>query len=123
MKNKKFNLDKEIKNNFNSRIKKLEDKIKSKKFINESKKGCKDSFCNPTCKGTIFKNGEFPKELEKKYSKKKDGKYTLDLIKSIRNSLFDGKKTILKDNFYTGLKGVKKLKKDGAISGCAIMAL
>ena len=101
----------------------MEDKIKSKKFINESKKRCKTAYCNPSCKGTIFQNNEFPKELEKKYSNKKDGKLTIDFLKKMRNEVFDGKKTIIKDGFYNKLKNIKKLKKDGAISGCAIMTL
>ena len=117
------NLDKKTKNELKLKIKSIEDKIKSKKFINESKKTCKNAFCNPSCKGTIFQNNEFPKELEKKYGKKKDGKITIEVLKQMRNSLFDGKKTIIKDGFYTKLKNIKKLKKEGAISGCAIASL
>jgi len=121
-KDKTKDLDQKIITELNKKIKNIEDKLKSKKFINESMKACKNSFCNPSCKGTIFQNNEFPKELEKKY-KEKDGKITIEYFKKMRNSLFDGKKTIIKDGFYTKLKNIKKLKKDGAISGCAIMTL
>lgn len=116
-------LDKETKIKFNKKIKDIENKLKSKKFINESKQTCKNAFCNPLCKGTIFQNNEFPKELEKKYSKKKHGELTIDVLKKMRDSLFDGKKTIIKDDFYVKLKNIKKLKKEGAISGCAILSL
>ena len=116
-------LDEKTKIQVNKKIKNIEDKLKSKKFINETKKGCKIAFCNPSCKGTIFHNNEFPKELEKKYSKKKDGKVTIDFIKKLQDSLYNGKKTIIKDDFYIKLKNIKKLKKEGAISGCTIMSL
>lgn len=116
-------LDEKTKIKVNKKIKNIENKLKSKKFINETKKGCKIAFCNPSCKGTIFHNSEFPKELEKKYSKKKDGKVIIDVIKKLQDSLYNGKKTIIKDDFYIKLKNVKKLKKEGAISGCAIMSI
>jgi len=121
--NRLKNLDEKTQIKINKKIKIIEDSLKSKKFINESMKACKSAFCNPTCKGTIFQNNEFPKELEKKYSKKKDGIITIEYLKELRDSLFDGKKTIIKDGFYIYLKKIKKLKKDGAISGCAIMSI
>ena len=120
---KPADLDEKTEIKFNKKIKDIENKLKSKKFINESTKMCKDSFCNPSCKGTIFQNNGFPKELEKKYSKKKHGEITIKLLKKMRDSLFDGKKTIIKDGFYIKLKNIKKLKKEGAISGCAIMSI
>jgi len=116
-------LDEKTKKEVNKKIKNIEDKLKSKKFMVDSKKGCKIAFCNPSCKGTIFHNNEFPKELEKKYIKKKDGKITINFLKKIQDSLYNGKKTIIKDDFYIKLKNIKKLKKEGAISGCTIMAL
>jgi hypothetical protein len=116
-------LDKKTKLELYKKIKNIEDKLKSKKFITESKKSCKTAFCNPSCKGTIFQSNEFPKEIEKKYSKKKDGKVTIDFLKKIQDSLYNGKKTIIKDDFYIKLKNIKKLKKEGAISGCTIASL
>ena len=104
------------------KIKEIKDKLNSKKFKEELMKQCKDSFCNPGCKGTIFQNNKFPKELVDKLSKHKDGEMALKLLKRMRKSLFKGKKTILKNEFYEKLN-VKKLKKKGAVSGCAIMSL
>jgi hypothetical protein len=104
------------------KIKEMKDKIKSRKFKEESMKLCKNSFCNPGCKGTIFQNNKFPKELVDKFSKHEDGEMTLKLLKKMRKNLFKGKKTILKNGFYEELP-VKKLKKKGAVSGCAIASL
>ena len=104
------------------KIKEMKDKLNSKKFKEESMKLCKDSFCNPGCKGTIFQNNKFPNELVNKFSKQNDGEKTLKLLKKMRKSLFKGKKSILKNSFYEGLP-VKKLKKQGAVSGCAIASL
>ena len=41
-----------------------------------------------------------------------------------RKDIFKNKTSVLKDNFYEGLKPktLKKLKKEGAISGCFINA-
>ena len=46
------------------------------------------------------------------------------LIK-LRESLFKGEKTIIKNGFYKKLKAknIKKIKKNGAISGCSVMVL
>lgn len=104
------------------KIKEMKDKIKSRKFKEESIEMCKKSFCNPGCKGTIFQNNKFPNELVNKFSKQNDGEKTLKLLKKMRKSLFKGKKSILKNEFYEGLP-VKKLKKQGAVSGCAIASL
>lgn len=103
-------------------IKIMKDKINSEKFKEESMEMCKNAFCNPGCKGTIFQNNKFPKELVEKFSKHKDGEIALKLLKKMRKSIFKGKKSILKNEFYEKLN-VKKLKKKGAVSGCAIMSL
>jgi len=112
---KRKNLDNETK----LKIKNMKKHLNSKKSMNEVKKICKVTFCNPSCKGTIYQNNEFPKELENKYSKNKDGKFMIESLKKSRNLLFKGKKTILEDDFYIKLKNKEKLKKEGAISGCA----
>ena len=104
------------------KIKEIKDKLKSKTFKEESMKLCKDSFCNPGCKGTIFQNNKFPNELVDKFSKQKDGEITLKFLKQMRKNLFREKKTILKNGFYEKLN-VKKLKKQGALSGCASFSI
>jgi hypothetical protein len=104
-------------------VKEMEKKINSKKFEKNTKKRCKKAFCNPKCKGTIFQNVEFPKEIEKEYQKEKDCKQIIPMFKIARESLFRGKKTILKDSFYENLKDTNKIKKKGAISGCVLKSI
>ena len=122
---KKNNSNEIIQEKINKLKKEIEDKFKTKEFIKQSKEACRTAHCNPECKGTIFQNGEFPKEVEQKFSKIKNGKITLEYLKKYRDELFKNKKTIIKDSFYNGLKrkNIKNLKKDGALSGCSIIAL
>lgn len=122
---KKNNSNEEIQNKINKAVKNIEDKFKTKEFIKKSKESCRTGYCNPECKGTVFQNGEFPKEIEQKLSKIKHGEITLEYLKKYRDGLFKNKKTIIKDSFYYGLKkkNIKNLKKDGALSGCTIMAI
>ena len=89
--------------------------IQLKKNSGKIQHTLKNIYCNPGCKGTIYQNNSFPKELEKKYSKK-----LIDKLKKKRKELFKGNKSVLVNNFYKDLKNktVKKLKKKGAISGC-----
>jgi hypothetical protein len=102
-------------------IKALVKRTKKKTFsISKKEKAiiekiCSNTYCNPGCKGTIYQNNSFPKELEKKYSKK-----LINKLKKNRKELFKKKKSVLVNNFYKDLKNttVKKLKKKGAISGC-----
>lgn len=108
--NKKLELKKTMKT--------LKDALKNKKnLISKTKESCETLLCNPNCKDTIFQNGEFPKELEKKYSNKKNN---LAFLKNTRKKLFDGKKSIIKDSFYIKLnkKNIKEYKEKGALSGC-----
>jgi len=121
MKNK--NVDTKIIKQIKLKLKKITDKLNSKKFKKDTMELCKNSFCNPSCKGTIFQNNKFPQELVNKYSKQKDGKKTIKRLKQMRKNLFEGKKTIIKDGFYKKLPNIKKLKKKGAISGCAAFSL
>lgn len=102
--------------------KKMITKFKTKKHIDENKKvfvkECETYFCNAGCKDTVFEDGTtLPKAIINKY---KDNKMLLEQLKEQRTFLFKDKKTVLTDNFYNGLKpkDVKKLKKDGADSGC-----
>jgi hypothetical protein len=98
--------------------KELGKKIKNDDISKKLLKSCMKKHCNPGCKGTIYQNGELKmNDLKQKLSNKE-----INLIKEIRKGLFNGKKTILKDNFYIGLKKSKnKLKKNGAISGCKMV--
>lgn len=126
MKNKSMKMkikDKNKKEKINLLLKESQEKLKSKKFKEDSLKECKNGFCNPGCKGTIFQNGKFPKELVNKYSKEKHGNVTIKFLKSLRESLFKDKKSILKNDFYEEFKNKDKLKKKGAVSGCAIASL
>ena len=116
-------LDEKLKYLLKIKIKDIQDKLKTKEFKDETKKLCKDSFCNPTCKGTIFQNEKFPKELEEKFIKEKDGKITIEYLKELRKKIFKDKKSIIKDGFYTEFKDTQKIKKKGAISACAIASL
>ena len=111
--------DKKTKDDFKKKIKTIMDNLKSKEFIDNAKELCKNSFCNPKCKGTIFQNGKFPKEIIEKYSKTKDGDTIIKTLKLMRKKLFNGKKTVIKDNFYIDFPVKNKIQKEGAISGCA----
>jgi hypothetical protein len=118
-------------------IKKLKDlKNKEKIFKNKTfnkkitqtmtekfNKVCKNAYCNPECKGTVFQNNGFPKELENELSKQNHGKITIQFLKKMRKDIFKDKKTVLKNSFYNGLKkeDVTKLKKKGALSGCGLL--
>ena len=106
-----------------------------KKDLNKkkNKESCIKVYCNKGCKGTILEDGkDFPKSLElqfannKLFKDKKLAKTMLSFAKNSRKDLFkNGKTTVLKDNFYEKTKRtrVAQLKKDKAISGCAIMML
>jgi hypothetical protein len=55
--------------------------------------------------------------------KNSDIKQMIKSLKEMRNILFNGKKTILKDDFYIELQNTKRLRKKGAISGCALASM
>jgi hypothetical protein len=114
---KKHKIDKLNKKAQEEAINKIKTSMKKLLNYDNLKESCKTAFCNPGCKGTIFQNNEFPKELEKKHKKNKE---LIVLLKKMRAGLFQDKKTILKNDFYIKIKNPKKLKKDGAISGCAV---
>lgn len=114
-------LNSEDKKKVKDKIKKNMDKKKSK-LIKMIARECNRQFCNKTCKNTIFEPGKnkYPsvdKELAKNPQLKK---LILNLQKTTKKRLFGNKKDILKDNFYEKLSPakIKKLKEDGAISGC-----
>jgi hypothetical protein len=94
---------------------------KSKSQKKDSKffmSGCKNIFCNPGCKDTNYESGsELPKYIQKVW---KDNKKALKQMNKDRKEIFGDKTNVLVDDFYEKLKPsvVKKLKKEGAISGC-----
>jgi len=75
---------------------------------------CNMHYCNPGCKGTIYED-----EPGTSYIKTLPQK-TRSIIINLRKKLFNGKKSILENNFNEKITTRKKneLKKQGAISGC-----
>ena len=118
--NKKQKMATKSKKIFLGVFKKLINKRYTKKAKKERIEMCKSAYCNPTCSGTIYQDGEFPKELIEKYSKKENGKMLIESLKQFRKGIFNNKKTVLKDGFYENLKDINGLKKKGAISGCTL---
>jgi hypothetical protein len=101
---------------------------------------CISNYCNPGCKETIFEDGgpELPKELIQKMAKSTDSnktmtrknkekvkKMVLTMAKDMRKTMFKGRKTVLKDNFYYKLtpKEVKEVKAKGALSACTLAVI
>lgn len=89
-------------------------KLKKKKFSNDL---CKIEYCNEGCKKTMYED-EPGTEFEN-HMKKKEPKF-VDSFMLARKRLFNGKKSIIKDNFNEKINAskVKQMKKEGAISGC-----
>jgi len=82
-------------------------------------KECNDQYCNPTCKGTMYEDEPgtgYLNTLNKLY---KDPK-TVDIYVKSRKKYFNGKKSVLQDNFNEKITPTKRnrLKKEGALSGC-----
>jgi len=69
-------------------------------------KYCAATYCNPSCKDTLF-----------------DLKTKDKVLKRLQKVMFRKKTNILKDDFYEGLsaKRVEDLKKNGALSGCTVI--
>jgi len=104
-------------------IKDMKDKLKSKEFKESCMEICKNTFCNPKCKGTIFQDNKFPSELIDKYKNKKNGDELIKGLIQLRKIIFKNKKSVLKDDFYEKLKDINRIKKKGAISGCALFSI
>jgi len=99
------------------------DDAKLEKDLHEQ---CNKGYCNEECKDTLFQDGSLPPALLKSFKgTKKNEALFKTIIQTQRKMIFGKKKSVLKDSFYQGLpeKDVKKLKKEGAISGCTLMAL
>lgn len=112
--NTKKNKTKEQKELFKIFTKKITQKEK-KKSLEDSRKVCKELYCNIGCKDTLLE----PNSLSKKYIK--DNKIIIDFMKEERKKIFGKKTNVLDDNFYNKLskKTSNKLRKKGAISMCA----
>jgi hypothetical protein len=74
----------------------------------------------------MYESGRtFPKSLEAELKKKKNGATILNITKRVRKTIYGNKTSVLKGDFYEKIpsKNVKELKKQGAISGCTLVAL
>jgi hypothetical protein len=86
---------------------------------------CNMYYCNKTCKNTLFEAGrnKYP-PLPKEYAKNKEMTTLLTkLQKQTKKEMFGDKDNVLKDGFYEKLspQKVKRLKQNGATSGCVRM--
>lgn len=86
---------------------------------------CNMYFCNKTCKNTLFEAGrnKYP-PLPKEYAKNKELTAILTKAqKQAKKEMFGDKDNVLKDGFYEKLspQKVKRLKENGATSGCVSM--
>ena len=109
------------------------DKKKYKAYQTKSRKAtlkkipleCKKYYCNKTCKNTLFEAGrnKYP-PLPKEYAKNKEMTALITKVrKQTKKDMFGDKDDVLKDGFYEKLSSqkVKKLKQNGATSGCVRM--
>jgi hypothetical protein len=122
-KNNNNNKNKTLKNSLIKGIRKS--MKKDRKAIIAS---CKKAYCNPECKGTLFEKGTSPpKELfNQDIFKKGPLKDMLkEMIVNQRKEIFGKKTDVLKDSYYEklGPKTIKKLKSNGATSGCTLMVI
>jgi hypothetical protein len=103
--------------------------IHSKSVKNHTLRICKDVYCNPYCKKTIFENGKkisnktfknYKKTLQYYLTKKISDRTLMKEFKTEKRRIFGKKENVLKDNFYEKINpvNIKKMKKVGAISGC-----
>ncbi len=123
-----------------AKIKKsIKDRRKRREPLSMNRKKLAKSFtnayCNPGCKGTLYQEGDFDVEtyVKDKICKKdktRDAtfcKSMIDLMKKSRKIIVKDRKTILDDDsfYYAFINKTKKarLKKDGALSGCALTSL
>ena len=88
--------------------------------------------CNPGCMGTEFQDADYSKaDLEKKFKlvckndNRCDKKTAIAYFKKSRKKLRNGRKIILKDDFYYlfDKKTKAQMIKEGALSGCAKSAI
>jgi hypothetical protein len=96
-----------------------------KAALEKVQRECNMYYCNKTCKNTLLEAGrnKYP-PLPKEYAKNKEMAALLTkLQKKNKKDLFGNKDNVLKDGFYEKLspQKVKRLKQNGAISGCVQM--
>jgi hypothetical protein len=107
---------------------KIEKQIKIKKallkYLNVDKKTelqmCGMYYCNEGCKHTIWQDGpanKLPDGLKKSF--KKDV-MMIKYFTNLRKEMFGKKTSVLKNHFYEKIpaKTLKRIKRQGAISGC-----
>jgi len=102
---------------------KATDDAKMEKDLHEQ---CNKGYCNEECKDTLFQDGSLPPALLKSFKGTKAQKSLFKaIIETQRKEIFGKKKSVLKGNFYEGIpeKEVARLKKEGATSGCTLLAL
>lgn len=106
--------NKNNKNLFKIMTKKISQKEKNKS-LEDSRKTCKEIYCNIGCKDTLLE----PNNLSKKYIKA--NKLMIEYFQTKRKELFGNKTNVLDNNFYNKLsnKISNKLRKQGAMSMCA----
>ena len=104
-------------------------KNKTKKISHWRLKVCKDTYCNPKCKNTLFEEGkkmskrtinEYRKRFSYHNFSKKNKEMLLNKLKEVKRKTFAKKKNVLINDFYEKLNedDIKKVKQQGAISGC-----
>lgn len=107
-------------------FKKMLKRMTLKKRLQKGKEDYRQTFCNPTCKATMFEAGE-PDRLSpalvkalKKELKEVDTPFLAKFWEKQRKELFGKDKNVLKDGFYKDIDQtiVKTLRNRGAISGC-----
>ena len=109
----------------NKKIYKAKQTKRNKAYMKIIPRECNASYCNKTCKNTLFEAGrnKFP-PLPKEVTTDKQLKALITkLQKQTKKELFGDKNSVLKDGFYEklGPTKVKRLKKNGATSGCVQM--
>lgn len=107
-------------------------KIPLRETMNHIRENYRKTFCNPSCKDTIFEDGlsnklskSFLKDLKKEAKYKDRSDWTKVALRR-RKNIFKGKKavmgkkSVLDNNFHVHIdaKTRKKLTDSGAISGC-----
>ena len=93
-----------------------------KTLLKKITRECNMYYCNKTCKNTLFEAGrnKYP-PLPKEITSNKELKVLLTkLQKQTKQEIFGDKDNVLKDGFYEKLspQKVKRLKQNGATSGC-----
>lgn len=123
-----------------AKIKKsIKDRRKRKEPISTNRrklaKNFTEAYCNPGCKGTLYQEGDldietFVKDKICKKDETRDAvfcKSMIDLMKKSRKRIVKDRKRILDDDsfYYAFINKTKKakLRKDGALSGCAVTSL